>query len=126
MAKIWYTKDGGTNWNNVDARTSRAAAARDHHQHRAVGFDAGTAYVSVDLHLVITAIRSSTRPLISARHGSRSPAICPSISSPTCAIAEDPNAKGLLFAGTGNGLFYSLDDGAEWKPLETGLPHAPG
>ena len=29
-------------------------------------------------------------------------------------IAEDPNAKGLLFAGTGNALYYSLDDGGHW------------
>jgi hypothetical protein len=40
-------------------------------------------------------------------------------------IAEDPNCEGLLFAGTGNGLFYSLDDGGHWTALETGLPHAP-
>ncbi len=32
---------------------------------------------------------------------------------------------GLLFAGTGNGLYYSLDDGAQWTALEKGLPHAP-
>ena len=40
-------------------------------------------------------------------------------------IAEDPNCAGLLFAGTGNGLYYSLDDGGRWTALETGLPHAP-
>src|SRR5205823_8851552 len=37
---------------------------------------------------------------------------------------EDPNKKGLLFAGTGNALYYSLDDGAHWTNLQTGLPHA--
>jgi hypothetical protein len=40
-------------------------------------------------------------------------------------VTEDPNQKGLLFAGTGNGLYYSLDDGAHWTALSTGLPHAP-
>src|SRR5262249_44562052 len=30
-----------------------------------------------------------------------------------------------LFAGTGNGLFYSLDDGARWTALTSDLPHAP-
>jgi hypothetical protein len=39
-------------------------------------------------------------------------------------VAEDPNKKGLLFAGTGNSLFYSLDDGEHWTNLQTGLPHA--
>jgi hypothetical protein len=40
-------------------------------------------------------------------------------------VAEDPNCKGLLFAGTGNALFYSLDDGGHWTNLQTGLPHSP-
>jgi hypothetical protein len=40
-------------------------------------------------------------------------------------VAEDPNCKGLLFAGTGNALFYSLDDGAHWTNLQNGLPHSP-
>ena len=36
-----------------------------------------------------------------------------------------PTAPGLLFAGTGNGLYYSLDDGGHWTALQTGLPAAP-
>jgi hypothetical protein len=30
-----------------------------------------------------------------------------------------------LFAGTGNGLYYSLDDGGHWTALDSGLPHSP-
>ena len=30
----------------------------------------------------------------------------------------------MLFVGTGHDLFYSMDDGQNWKPLEEGLPHA--
>src|SRR5439155_6069370 len=41
------------------------------------------------------------------------------------AIAEDPNKKGLLFAGTGHGFYYSTDDGGHWRELQTGLPRAP-
>ena len=40
-------------------------------------------------------------------------------------ITENPNRKGMLFAGTGNALFYSLDDGGHWTNLQTGLPHSP-
>ncbi len=40
-------------------------------------------------------------------------------------VAEDPNCRGLLFAGTGNGPYYSLDDGGHWTALQTGLPAAP-
>ena len=32
-------------------------------------------------------------------------------------VTDDPNCAGLLFAGTGNGLYYSLDDGEHWTAL---------
>ena len=41
------------------------------------------------------------------------------------AVAENPNKKGMLFAGTGNGFYYSLDDGAHWTAMQAGLPPAP-
>src|SRR5262249_13704042 len=40
-------------------------------------------------------------------------------------IAENPNRRGMLFAGTGHAFYYSLDDGARWTQLQTGLPAAP-
>jgi len=40
-------------------------------------------------------------------------------------IAEDPSVRGLLFAGTGNAIYYSLDDGGHWVALTAELPHAP-
>jgi hypothetical protein len=41
------------------------------------------------------------------------------------AVAENPNRRGMLFAGTGRSFYYSKDDGAHWTELSTGLPHAP-
>src|SRR6185369_11251068 len=38
---------------------------------------------------------------------------------------EDPVRKGLLYAGTENGLYVSFDDGENWEPLQNNLPHAP-
>ena len=40
-------------------------------------------------------------------------------------MAEDPYSSNLLFAGTGNALYVSLDAGEKWVPLQEGLPHAP-
>ena len=37
----------------------------------------------------------------------------------------DVNRKGMLFAGTGHGFFYSFDDGAKWTQFRAGLPTAP-
>jgi hypothetical protein len=40
-------------------------------------------------------------------------------------VAENPNRKGMIFAGTGHAFFYSLDDGAHWTQFKEGLPAAP-
>jgi photosystem II stability/assembly factor-like uncharacterized protein len=38
------------------------------------------------------------------------------------AVRADPVLKGLLFAGTTNGIFFSLDDGDHWQSLQLNLP----
>jgi hypothetical protein len=43
----------------------------------------------------------------------------------TRAIAEDPDRRGLLYAGTEFGLFVSFDDGAHWQTLQLNLPVTP-
>ena len=40
-------------------------------------------------------------------------------------IKEDPVQKGLLYAGTDNGLYISPDDGNTWHPLKNNLPPSP-
>jgi photosystem II stability/assembly factor-like uncharacterized protein len=39
-------------------------------------------------------------------------------------VKEDPQRKGLLFAGTELGVFVSFDDGDRWQSLQLNLPHA--
>ncbi len=38
------------------------------------------------------------------------------------AVREDPVRKGLLFAGTETGAYFSLNDGELWQPLQLNLP----
>jgi hypothetical protein len=38
------------------------------------------------------------------------------------AVRADPVLKGLLFAGTLNGVYFSLDDGDHWQSLQLNLP----
>ena len=40
-------------------------------------------------------------------------------------IREDPNRKGLLFAGTTTAVYFSLDAGDHWQPLQLNLPSTP-
>ncbi len=37
-------------------------------------------------------------------------------------VREDPERRGLLFAGTERGAFISFDDGDHWQPLQLDLP----
>ncbi|MDE2971424.1 MAG: glycosyl hydrolase, partial [Acidobacteriota bacterium] len=40
-------------------------------------------------------------------------------------VREDPDRKGLLYAGTEYGVFVSFDDGAHWQSLQLNFPVAP-
>src|SRR5690606_25615250 len=43
----------------------------------------------------------------------------------TRVVRADPVRKGLLFAGTETGVFFTVDDGATWARLPGGLPVVP-
>ncbi|MBI2221943.1 MAG: glycosyl hydrolase [Acidobacteria bacterium] len=41
------------------------------------------------------------------------------------AVREDPDHKGLLYAGTEFGMYVSFDDGSHWQSLQLNLPVVP-
>ncbi len=43
----------------------------------------------------------------------------------TRVIREDPNRRGLLYAGTETGIYVSFDDGSNWQRLDSNLPVTP-
>jgi two-component sensor histidine kinase len=43
----------------------------------------------------------------------------------TRALRADPKRKGLLYAGTENGIYLSFDDGNNWSPFQLNLPIVP-
>ena len=43
----------------------------------------------------------------------------------TRVIREDPNRRGLLYAGTETGIYISFDDGANWQGMGDNLPVCP-
>jgi len=43
----------------------------------------------------------------------------------TRVVREDPERRGLLYAGTETGLYVSLDGGASWQPFQLNLPAVP-
>ena len=43
----------------------------------------------------------------------------------TRVIREDPNKRGLLYAGTETGMYVSFDNGERWQSLQLNLPVVP-
>jgi len=45
--------------------------------------------------------------------------------TPTRVVREDPDRRGLLYAGTEFGMYVSFDDGRHWQSLQLNLPVIP-
>jgi len=122
--KVWYTRDG-KQWNDVTKNVGMKPWGTITSIQPSF-FDAGTAYISVDYHLM-----DNREPFIykTTDFGQTWTKITSGLPSHQVSyvrvVAEDPNCKGLLFAGTGNAIFYSLNDGGQWTKLNAGLPPAP-
>src|SRR5947209_4443099 len=121
---VQLTRDDGKVWTNVTPNGAPKFAAISNIEPSR--YDAGTAYVSVDAHQVNdrdpyiykTSDYGKTWKLVSG-------GIPRSTFSYVHCVREDPVRRGMLYAGTENGVWFSLDDGANWQPLENNLPHAP-
>src|SRR6185437_358825 len=122
---VWNTTDGGGHWTNLTKNIPDLPKWGTITSIEASHFDPGTAYLSVDLHLVDNREPYIYKTTDFGRTWKRIDSDLPRHQlSYVRRIAEDPNCRGLLFAGTGNGFFYSLDDGGHWTGLDAGLPHA--
>jgi photosystem II stability/assembly factor-like uncharacterized protein len=124
--KVWYTDDAGKKWNdvtqNIKGLPTWGVVSKIEPSH----FDASSAYICVDFHLM-----DNRDPWVykTTNLGKTWTKITGNLPTGPLAyarvIAENPNRKGMLFVGTGNALYYTLNDGGNWKPLQTGLPQAP-
>jgi photosystem II stability/assembly factor-like uncharacterized protein len=125
--QIWNTRDDGGHWTNVTKNVTLMAPWGTVRKIEPSNFDAGTAYVAVDYHIM-----DNRDPFIykTTDFGQTWARISDGLPSGNplnyvYAVTENPNRKGMLFAGTGNAFFYSMDDGANWTKFSEGLPAAP-
>jgi photosystem II stability/assembly factor-like uncharacterized protein len=125
--KVWCSRDSGGRWNDVTKNITGMPAWGVVSKIEPSHFDGNTAYAAVDAHLM-----DSREPYIfkTTDYGATWTRVNGDLPkthplSYVKAVAENPNKKGMLFAGTGRSFFYSLDDGAHWTELSAGLPHAP-
>jgi photosystem II stability/assembly factor-like uncharacterized protein len=125
--KLWYTKDGGTNWIDVTKNFKDLPPWGTFTQIWPSTFDPGTVYTAVSFHLM-----DDRKPYIykSTDFGATWAKITGNIPSGNpldyvLSFSGNPNKKGMLFAGTGRAFYYSLDDGTTWTRFKDGLPPAP-
>jgi photosystem II stability/assembly factor-like uncharacterized protein len=124
--QIWVTQDAAAHWTNVSQHLSGLPAGGTITSIAPSSFDAGSAYVSVDLHLLNNRDPFIYKTTDFGRSWKRISGDLPKHElSYVRTVTDDPNCAGLLFAGMGNGLYYSLNEGAHWTQIKTGLPPAP-
>jgi photosystem II stability/assembly factor-like uncharacterized protein len=124
--RVHVTRDGGGDWADVTENIPNLPPWGTVSNIEPSRFDAGTCYISIDFHQVNnrdpyvykTADYGKSWKLISSD-------IPKSVFSYTHCVKEDPTRKGLLYLGTENAIYVSFNDGEDWIPLQSNLPHAP-
>jgi photosystem II stability/assembly factor-like uncharacterized protein len=125
-AKLHITRDGGATWTDLSNNLPGMPFWGTISNIEASRFDEATAYLSVDAHQAnnrdpfiykTTDYGRTWRLLVNG--------IPKSPLSYVHVIREDPVRRGLLYAGTENGVYVSFTDGERWQPLQGNLPHAP-
>ena len=118
---IRLSSDEGKTWDDVTpsglAEWSMISLIEASH------FDAESAYAAVDRHQV-----DDFHPYIYRTHDAgktwRNVVAGMPQNAYIHAVREDLERRGLLYAGTELGVFFSLDDGEHWQPLQLNLPNA--
>ncbi len=116
---IHVTEDGGKHWKDVTPPSVTAWSKVA--QIDAGRFDSKTAYAAInclrldDMKPHIYRTRDGGKSWTETVKGL-------SESGPVNVVREDPERKGLLFAGTERAAYVSFNDGDEWQPLRLNMP----
>ena len=116
---LHVSKNGGTTWENVTPPSYGKLTRTAHID--ASPHDPAVVYVAANRYQ-----QDDYAPYLwkSADYGKTWTKITTGIPSTayTRVVREDPVRRGLLYAGTEVGVWVSMDDGANWQPLQLNLP----
>jgi photosystem II stability/assembly factor-like uncharacterized protein len=116
---IHLSRDAGKTWNNVTPKTAPQWIMWNSIDPSP--FDKGTAYVAGTMYK-----SDDFRPYLykTTDYGATWTKITNGIAADhfTRVVRSDKRRKGLLYAGTEQGMYVSFDDGANWQTLQLNLP----
>ena len=119
---IHITKDGGKSWENVTPKQLPEWTMINSVDPSP--FDPGTCYVAGTRYKL-----GDYTPYLykTTDYGATWQTITNGIEKEdfTRVVRADPSQKGLLYAGTENGIYVSYDDGASWSSFQKNLPLVP-
>jgi photosystem II stability/assembly factor-like uncharacterized protein len=119
---VHVTQNGGGSWENVTPKGMPEWIQINSID--ASAFDAGTAYVAATMYKF-----DDYKPYLfkTNDYGKTWKKITTGIpdNAFTRVVREDPNKKGLLYAGTETGMYVSFNDGESWQSLQLNLPIVP-
>jgi len=121
---VQVTRDGGKSWSNVTPPKDIMPEWIQINSLDASPFDPSTAYVAATMYKF-----DDYKPYLykTSDYGRTWKKITSGIPDGafTRVIREDPNKRGLLYAGTETGVYVSFDDGAHWQSMQFNLPVVP-
>jgi photosystem II stability/assembly factor-like uncharacterized protein len=121
---VHLSRDGGKNWSNVTPPSSMMPEWIQINSLEASPHDPATAYLAGTMYKW-----DDNRPYLykTTDYGKSWKKITNGIPETafTRVIREDPNKRGLLYAGTETGMYVSFDNGDRWQSFQLNLPVVP-
>ncbi len=121
---IHVSKDDGKNWSNVSLPTAQLPEFALMSMIATSEFTNGKAYLAANRYMF-----GDRKPYMfkTEDYGKTWKSISAGIPDDEyCRVVrEDPNKKGLLYAGTERGIYVSFNDGMNWQKLNLNLPITP-
>ena len=123
---VHVSQDNGASWTNLTAKLPTMPDYGAVRNIEASKYDEATAYLTVDAHEM-----GDFKPYVymTTNYGKSWKKITSGIEDSPLSYArmikEDPVNSNLLYLGTENALYFSLDKGSNWQSLMTNLPSSP-